>query len=158
MSDALKRLRRWGRGYHPSVDLSTWRWSFRAVQEVNASHPEKIRSVGGANRKKCRLEMEEEARNSGEEEEEEEEEEDEPTPEEQIEKVPLEVPKANMPSSPVANTVALPPTTPKQSEPAFKPPSEPAVFIPVDRSAEIQVGVECQIRCLRGEKTVGPSC
>ncbi|XP_020644538.3 putative ATP-dependent RNA helicase DHX37 isoform X1 [Pogona vitticeps] len=110
----------------------------RAVQEVNASHPEKIRSVGGANRKKCRLEMEEEAGNSGEEEEEEEEEEDEPTPEEQIEKVPLEVPKANMPSSPVANTVALPPTAPKQSEPAFKPPSEPAVFIPVDRSAEIQ--------------------
>ncbi|XP_061458839.1 probable ATP-dependent RNA helicase DHX37 isoform X2 [Rhineura floridana] len=107
----------------------------RAVQEVTASRPEKIRSVGGANRKRCRLELEaeseEEAESSTEEEEEKE-------TEEQTEKAVPEVPSTKVPLKMPADAVTSPPRKPKQHFLAPKPSSEPAVFIAVDRSPEIQ--------------------
>ncbi|XP_053225901.1 probable ATP-dependent RNA helicase DHX37 [Podarcis raffonei] len=106
----------------------------RAIQEVSASHPEKIKSVGGANRKRCRpeLESEEESEISSEEEEEEKE------PEEQAEKAAPEVPSTILLPEEPKKAIAPPPSTPKQHFHAPKPSLGPTVFIPVDRSPDIQ--------------------
>ncbi|KAH0625377.1 hypothetical protein JD844_014854, partial [Phrynosoma platyrhinos] len=106
-----------------------------AFQEASVSCPEKIRSVGGANRKRFRLELEPEEGEHGNSEEEEEEEKEE---EEQIEKSAPEVSNDSLPLSQPMNVITSPPTIPKQHRSPSKPSSEPAVFIPVDRSPEIQ--------------------
>ncbi|XP_034954126.1 probable ATP-dependent RNA helicase DHX37 [Zootoca vivipara] len=103
------------------------------IQEVSASHLEKIKSVGGANRKRRRPELEAES----EEEEAEislEEDEEENEPEEQAEKAAAPEELSEEPKK----AIASPPSTPKQHFHAPKPLLGPTVFIPVDRSPEIQ--------------------
>ncbi|XP_042298014.1 probable ATP-dependent RNA helicase DHX37 [Sceloporus undulatus] len=109
-----------------------------AFQEASVSCPEKIRSVGGANRKRFRLELEPEEEEHGNSEEEDEDEDEEEEEEEQIEKSTPEVSNDNVPLSPPMNIITSPPTIPKQHRSPSKPSAEPAVFIPVDRSPEIQ--------------------
>ncbi|XP_062814503.1 probable ATP-dependent RNA helicase DHX37 [Anolis carolinensis] len=106
----------------------------RVAHEVSASCPEKIRSIGGANRKRFRLELEpeeEECENS-------EEEEEEKKVEEGIAKPAPEASNDNMPLSQPVGTIMSPPNIPKQHPSPSKPSAEPAVFIPVDRTPEIQ--------------------
>ncbi|XP_015276340.1 PREDICTED: probable ATP-dependent RNA helicase DHX37 [Gekko japonicus] len=106
----------------------------RTVQEVSASCPERIRSVGGANRKISRLELD-----VKEEEEEEGSSEQETEPEDQAQKdTPLILNVASAPLQQPTDVATDPPSTPKPRGPASKPSSEPAVFIPVDRAPEIQ--------------------
>ncbi|XP_060641566.2 probable ATP-dependent RNA helicase DHX37 [Anolis sagrei] len=104
----------------------------RAIHEVSASCPEKIRSIGGANRKRFRLELEpeeEECENS---------EEEEKKVEEEIAKPAPEASNDNMPPSQPVDTIMSPPNILKQHQSSSKPSAEPAVFIPVDRTPEIQ--------------------
>ncbi|XP_058014476.1 probable ATP-dependent RNA helicase DHX37 [Ahaetulla prasina] len=111
----------------------------RSVQEASASWSKKIKSIGGANRKRGRLELEEEEA----EEEEEEEEEENSEKEEQVDKA---LPEASTTTETESGKIsksllALPKELdkpPEQRNTTSKPTSEPAVFVPVDRSPEIQ--------------------
>nr|XP_056715451.1 probable ATP-dependent RNA helicase DHX37 [Euleptes europaea] len=106
----------------------------RTIQEAGASGPEKIRSVGGTNRKRSRLEPDVES-----EEEEESSSEQEREPEDQMEKTTPVIPDvAPVQLQEPTYAITDSPSMPKQCGPASKPSSEPAVFIPVDRSPEIQ--------------------
>ncbi|XP_044296662.1 probable ATP-dependent RNA helicase DHX37 [Varanus komodoensis] len=110
----------------------------RAVQEASVANPEKIRSVGGANRKRRKPDLEELEEETGSSSEEEEEEEAVAAEEEQIQKTPQEAPGTGTPLTEPAKAAAAAPALPKHSGPAGKPASSPVVFIPVDRTPEIQ--------------------
>ncbi|KAJ7419940.1 putative ATP-dependent RNA helicase DHX37 [Willisornis vidua] len=111
----------------------------RVVQEPRTDVPEKIRSIGGANKRRhssgSESEHEEEPSSSEEEEEEQKQETEESStsevvnaaekPEEGVRKAVVDQPPAG-PGAPVAQKASN------------KPPCKPAVFIPVDRSPEIQ--------------------
>uniref|UniRef100_A0A8C5S7I6 DEAH-box helicase 37 n=1 Tax=Laticauda laticaudata TaxID=8630 RepID=A0A8C5S7I6_LATLA len=114
----------------------------RSVQEANASWSKKIKSIGGASRKRGRLELEEE---EVEEEEEKEEEEEDSEKEEQVGKALPEVSTTTTTEIESTKVSKSPPSLPKeldkpsgQRNTTSKTTSEPAVFVPVDRSPEIQ--------------------
>lgn len=111
----------------------------RMIQEPGTAVPEKIRSVGGANKRRRSSDSEsepEEEPSSSEEEKEEQIQETEKSsasdlntadkPEEGVKAAEADQQPAG-PSAPVCQTASA------------KPPCKPAVFIPVDRSPEIQV-------------------
>uniref|UniRef100_A0ACB8FZ78 Uncharacterized protein n=1 Tax=Sphaerodactylus townsendi TaxID=933632 RepID=A0ACB8FZ78_9SAUR len=109
----------------------------RTIQEVGASSLERIRSVGGANRKRNRLEPDAES------EEDESSSEQEGDPEEQMgETTPVDPDVAPVPLQQPTEAFTDSPSVPKQIGPTSQPSLEPAVFIPVDRSPEIQVSSE----------------
>ncbi|XP_077164157.1 putative ATP-dependent RNA helicase DHX37 [Paroedura picta] len=112
----------------------------RTIHEGSGSCPERIRSVGGANRKRSRLELDVESEDEEEEEEEEEgSSEQEEEPEDKMGKsTPVSPSVASVALQQPTGVVTDPPSGPKQHSPAPKPSSEPAVFIPVDRTPEIQ--------------------
>ncbi|NXO03249.1 DHX37 helicase, partial [Rhinopomastus cyanomelas] len=112
----------------------------RLVHEPGPAVPEKIRSISGANKRRRSLgsesEPEEEPSSSEEEEEQKE------------QKQEIEKPSANDSSSAekpaegvkkaVANQQPAGPSAPVCQQASSKPPCKPAVFVPVDRSPEIQ--------------------
>ncbi|XP_063171368.1 probable ATP-dependent RNA helicase DHX37 [Candoia aspera] len=116
----------------------------RSVQEASASWGKKIKSVGGAKRKRSRLGSEEE----GEEEEEQMEKEEESGDSGEEEQVAKGRPEASASTETESrktesskSPLGLPEKLDRPSVPrdaASKPVSEPAVFVPVDRSSEIQ--------------------
>ncbi|XP_025031932.1 probable ATP-dependent RNA helicase DHX37 [Python bivittatus] len=112
----------------------------RSAQEPSAGWSKKIKSVGGANRKRCRLELEEEVEEEGKEEEEES---GESEMEEQVEEgLPEASAASETESGKVSHSPLCLPKEPDRSsvqkDTTSKPTSEPVVFIPVDRSSEIQ--------------------
>ncbi|XP_074868935.1 putative ATP-dependent RNA helicase DHX37 isoform X2 [Carettochelys insculpta] len=112
----------------------------RTVQEAGTTCPEKISSISGANKKRHKLDLEleaemksESADNSDEDEEEEH--------KEAIAKTAansFNCGKVEESSKKPLNSEQTLPSTPPHQKAAHKPPSKPAVFIPVDRSPEIQ--------------------
>ncbi|KAL7976011.1 hypothetical protein Chor_008220, partial [Crotalus horridus] len=112
----------------------------RSVQEASAGWSKKIKSIGGARRKRGRLELEEE-------EEEEEKEVEDSEEEEPLEQAFAEASTTTETESRKVSKSPLP--LPKeldkisgQRNATTKPLSEPAVFVPVDRSPDIQVSFE----------------
>nr|XP_005299632.1 probable ATP-dependent RNA helicase DHX37 [Chrysemys picta bellii] len=112
----------------------------RTVQEAGTTCPEKISSISGANKKRRRLDMELEAEkktessdNSDEDEEEEHKEAIEKTATDNFNFGKVE----ECIKKPLNSDQALP-STPALQKAFHKPSSKPAVFIPVDRSPEIQ--------------------
>ncbi|PKU35373.1 hypothetical protein llap_14324 [Limosa lapponica baueri] len=110
----------------------------RVVQEPGTAVPEKIRSISGANKRRhstdSELEPEEEPSSSEEEQEEQ---------KQELEKSsgsdlnPADKPEEGMKKT-VADQQPAAPTAPVCQAASTKPPCKPAVFIPVDRSPEIE--------------------
>lgn len=110
------------------------------VQEASVPCTEKIKSVGGANRKRRWLEPEAASEDEVESSSEKEEVEEEPMSQEPSEKAALNISSINIsPKQPCSNASVTSTSMSKQHSPASNPSSNPAVFIPVDRTAEIQV-------------------
>lgn len=106
------------------------------VQEPGSAVPEKIRSISGANKRRRSSESEPEEESSSEEEEKEEQ-------KQETEKSPTsDLYAAEKPEEgtkkPVANQQAVP-TAPVCQTASNKPSCKPVIFVPVDRSPEIQV-------------------
>ncbi|XP_070618215.1 probable ATP-dependent RNA helicase DHX37 isoform X2 [Erythrolamprus reginae] len=109
----------------------------RSVQEASVGQSKKLKSIGGANRKRGRVELEEEEVEEAEEEEEEEEQADQELPEAASSATATETESRKVSESPPS----LPKEFDKPSEQrntTSKATSEPAVFVPVDRSPEMQ--------------------
>lgn len=116
---------------------------FRTVQEAGTTCPEKISSISGANKKRPRLDLEleveqktESSDSSDEDEEEEHKEAIENTVTDSFTFRKLE----ECVKKPLNSDQTLP-STPAHQKASHKPLSKPAVFIPVDRSPEIQVSL-----------------
>ncbi|XP_060104989.1 probable ATP-dependent RNA helicase DHX37 [Heteronotia binoei] len=103
----------------------------RTIQEVSAAYPERIRSVGGANRKRSRLEPQAEEEEGSSEQYTE--------PEDEMEKNSSVVPNvASASLQQPTDVVTETPSTVKECGTVSKSPSRPAVFVSVDRAPEIQ--------------------
>ncbi|XP_037734669.1 probable ATP-dependent RNA helicase DHX37 isoform X1 [Chelonia mydas] len=110
----------------------------RTVQEAGTTCLEKISSISGANKKRCRLDLELEAEKKTES--------SDSSCEEEEHKETIEKPAADSfnfgkveecVTKPL-NSDPAPPSTSAHQKAFHKPSSKPAVFIPVDRSPEIQ--------------------
>lgn len=112
------------------------------LQEPGTAVPEKIRSISGANKRRhsSDSEPEPEGESSGSEEEKKE------------EKQEIEKPSAgNVNSAGKPEEGTKKPVVSHQAAPAAssKPSCKPAVFVPVDRSPEIQVRLSCEVLTCR---------
>lgn len=113
---------------------------FRTVEEPGAACPGKISSISGANKKRCRLdpgvEDQEESDASASSQEDEDEHKEELV---KMDTSHLDVVQPDEVSQIPANNKPTVPQVPPPQIARPKPSSKPAVFIPVDRSPEMQV-------------------
>lgn len=108
----------------------------RVLQEPETIVPEKIRSISGANKRRHSSESEPEEEPSCSEEEEEQKQEIEKSSASDLSSA--EKPEEGVKKA-VANQQPAAPSVPVCQAASNKPPCKPAVFVPVDRSPEIQV-------------------